>query len=636
MKHHILLTHAAALCLAVASHAHAQSLQYRSPAGVEYRAQIDTGPVARAERALAADPANVQRSIALGTAQAGARQMQEAVQTFTRALVVAPNDPMLYRWRGHRNLSVRNFDASMADLTRGYGIDSLNYGVLYHLGVLRFVRGDFNGAADAFRRAQPRAPDGNELAGATDWLWMSLQRAGRSAEATAMLARRPDSIPVTNAYGKRLKLYRGEIGPDALFTPSDTGDVDVATLSFGLGNWYLVKGDTMRARAQFERSIRSGGWPAFGFIASETELARVRPRVTIDAGTIEGRVDSASRILLFEGIPYAAPPVGALRWRPPGNAASWQGVRRADMLGHNCVQLQPFSDIDPFAAGISEDCLYLNVWTQATTGRRPVMVWIHGGGFFAGFGGEERHNGSVLAEKGAVVVTINYRLGPFGFLAHPALTAESPWHASGNYGIMDQIAALQWVQRNIARFGGDPSRVTIFGESAGGSSVGTLVASPLAKGLFHRAILESGTGTDYAGMQRDSAEKIGVRVARELGVAGTGANAATHLREMSADSVLAASRRTAGSGSVIHRPNIDGYVLKAPVDSTILLGKANLVPVIVGTNAAEPASAFGAPSRAFARLVTAQGAPVFLYQFARVGDDSANRKRGAYHSAEIT
>lgn len=264
----ILLTFVALPCVA-------QTVQYQSPAGVVYRAQRDTGPIARAERALAADSQTVRRYIDLGVAQSGARQMQEAVQTFTRALAVAPDDAMLYRWRGHRNLSVRNFDRAMADLTRGYGLDSLNYGILYHLGVLRFVRGDFNAAADAFRRAQPRAPDGGELAGSTDWLWMSLQRAGRAAEAVAMLARRPDSVPTTAAYVKRLKLYRGEIGPDALFTPADTGDVDVATLAYGLGNWYLIKGDTVRARTQFQRSVASGGWPAFGFIASEVELARL-------------------------------------------------------------------------------------------------------------------------------------------------------------------------------------------------------------------------------------------------------------------------------------------------------------------------------------------------------------------------
>ena len=261
--------------LVIVPSAAAQSVQYQPASGVVYRSQADTGPVARAERALAEDPRNVQRFLQLGVAQAGARQMREAVQTFTRALAVAPNDPMLYRWRGHRNLSVRNFDQAMADLTRGYGLDSTNYGILYHLGVLRFVRGDFNAAADAFARAQRRAPDGGELAGATDWLWMSLMRAGRSAEAAAMLARRPDSLPAANAYVKRLRMYRGELAPDALFAPADTGDVEVATLAFGLGNWYLVKGDSVRAREQFRRSIASGGWPAFGFIASEAELARM-------------------------------------------------------------------------------------------------------------------------------------------------------------------------------------------------------------------------------------------------------------------------------------------------------------------------------------------------------------------------
>jgi tetratricopeptide (TPR) repeat protein len=256
----------------------AQSVQYTSPAGVVYRSQPDSGPVARVTKALAAEPLRVQRFIELGVAQAGARQMQEAVQTFTRALAIAPNDPMLYRWRGHRNLSVRQFDRAMADLTRGYGLDSTNYGILYHLGVLRFIRGDFNAAADAFARAQPRAPDAGELAGSTDWLWMSLQRAGRGGEAEAMLARRPDSLATTAAYAKRLRMYRGELAPESLIAPSDTGDVDVATLAFGLGNWYLVHGDTMRARAQFQRSIASGGWPAFGFIASEAELARLDKR----------------------------------------------------------------------------------------------------------------------------------------------------------------------------------------------------------------------------------------------------------------------------------------------------------------------------------------------------------------------
>lgn len=267
----------ASSALAITS-AHAQSVQYRSPVGVEYRAQADTGPIARAKAALEADPRNVQRFIALGVAQSGARQFREAIETFTRGLAIAPNEPMLYRWRGHRNLSVREFDMALADLMHGYQLDSTNYGILYHLGVLRYLTGDFTAASALFAKAQRRAPDGGELAGSTDWLWMSLSRAGRAAEATAMLARRPDTLPTPPgyAYVSRLKLYRGEIAPDALVSPSDTADVQVATLNYGLGNWYLIQGDTTKATAAFERSVSSGGWPGFGFMVSEAELRRLR------------------------------------------------------------------------------------------------------------------------------------------------------------------------------------------------------------------------------------------------------------------------------------------------------------------------------------------------------------------------
>jgi tetratricopeptide (TPR) repeat protein len=191
-------------------------------------------------------------------------------------LIGEANILILLRWRGHRHLSVREFDRARDDLTRGARLDSTNYGIWYHLGIIRFVGGDFGGAAAAFERAQPLAPDAGELAGSTDWRWMSLSRAGRAGEAGAMLDRRPDSLPVANAYALRLRLYRGEIGPDDVITPADTGDVQAATLSYGLGNWYLVRGDTARARSWFERSIRSGGWPAFGFIAAEADLARLR------------------------------------------------------------------------------------------------------------------------------------------------------------------------------------------------------------------------------------------------------------------------------------------------------------------------------------------------------------------------
>jgi Flp pilus assembly protein TadD len=266
----------AALACAVPLTASAQSVQYRSAAGVEYRSQPDTGPIARAQTALAADPKNIDKIIALGVAQSGARQFREAIETFTRGLAIAPNNALLYRWRGHRYLSVRQFDKARADLTKGFAIDSTLYGILYHLGIVRFVRGDFAGAAAMFARAQPRAPEAGELAGSTDWLWMSLMRAGRKAEAQAMLDRHPDSLAVDNAYARRLKLYRGQIGPDAVITPADTADVQQATLAYGLGNWYLVRGDTATAKTYFERSVKSGGWPGFGFIMSEVELRRLK------------------------------------------------------------------------------------------------------------------------------------------------------------------------------------------------------------------------------------------------------------------------------------------------------------------------------------------------------------------------
>jgi tetratricopeptide (TPR) repeat protein len=257
----------------------AQSVQYRSPAGVEYRSLPDTEAVTKAQAAVAADPRNVARLIDLGVAQSGARQFREAIATFTRGLEIEPDHALLLRWRGHRYLSVREFDRALADLTRGSTIDGTIYGIWYHLGIVQYARGEFAAAAASFARAQPIAPDAGELAGSTDWLWMSLSRAGRGAEAKAMLDRRPESRlpPVTNAYTRRLQLYRGVIGPEAVVTPADTDEVQIATLAFGLGNWYLIRGDKAQARAWFERSVKTaGGWPGFGFILSEVELGRMR------------------------------------------------------------------------------------------------------------------------------------------------------------------------------------------------------------------------------------------------------------------------------------------------------------------------------------------------------------------------
>ena len=270
---------ALALPLALPVTLGAQSVQYTSPAGVTYTSQKDTGTVARAQKALAADPKNVDKIIALGVAQAGIRDMRGAVATFTKGIAAHPDNAILYRWRGHRHLSLREFDQAEADFKKGLSLDSTVYGIWFHLGIVRFVRGDFPGAANAFTHAQPRAPDAGELAGSTDWLWMSLSRAGRSAEAKAMLDRHPDSLKTPDpeyGYVKRLRLYRGEVTPEKLIAPSDTADTQAATLNYGLGNWYLLKGDKARARTYFEKAIATGGWPAFGFIVAEAELRRMK------------------------------------------------------------------------------------------------------------------------------------------------------------------------------------------------------------------------------------------------------------------------------------------------------------------------------------------------------------------------
>ncbi len=258
----------------------AQAVQYKSPTGAEYIALRDTGAMGKAiidaEKALVADPRNAQRFIELGIAKSGARLFKEAIATFESGLAIDPNNAMLYRWRGHRYLSIRDFDKAETDLMRGLELDGKNYGCLYHLGIVKFIRGDFAAAAELFRRAVPLAPDAAELAGSTDWRWMSLARAGKTAEAKAWLDQRTDNKPVTNAYSQRLRLYRGQVRPEQLITPADTADVQAATLHFGLGNWYLVKGDTAKAKEHFTSAVKTGGWPGFGFIVSEVELARLR------------------------------------------------------------------------------------------------------------------------------------------------------------------------------------------------------------------------------------------------------------------------------------------------------------------------------------------------------------------------
>src|SRR5215475_3912844 len=223
--------------------------------------------------------------------------------------------------------------------------------------------------------------------------------------------------------------------------------------------------------------------------------AFAQDRVKIANGELEGVSDKSAGVRSFKGIPFGEPPVGDLRWKPPQPVKNWQGVREADKFGPRCMQRPIFGDMGFRSNGMSEDCLYLNVWTPASSDkdRLPVLVYFYGGCFAAGDGSEGRYDGESMARRGIVAVTVNYRLNVFGFLAYPELSKESPRHASGNYGLFDQTAALRWVHENIEAFGGDPKQVTIAGESAGSISVSAHMASPMSKGLFARAIGESGS-----------------------------------------------------------------------------------------------------------------------------------------------
>jgi para-nitrobenzyl esterase len=306
-------------------------------------------------------------------------------------------------------------------------------------------------------------------------------------------------------------------------------------------------------------------------------------QVHTDAGVVEGTASADAKVRIFKGIPFAAPPVGALRWKAPQPVPSWTGVRKAAEFGARCMQGRIFGDMVFRDNGPSEDCLYLNVWTPATSSkaRLPVMVWIYGGGFAAGSASEPRQDGENLAKKGVVVVSFNYRLGVFGFFSHPALTRESDHHASGNYGLLDQVAALDWVRRNVAAFGGNPGKVTIFGESAGSFAVSALMASPLAQGLFQRAIGESGAffGTTLASPPLAQAEEVDGKFADSLG-----AHSLDALRAKPAQELLDAALK---QHEIWFAPNIDGYFLPENVASIYAAGRQSHVPLLAGWNADE-------------------------------------------------
>ena len=369
-----------------------------------------------------------------------------------------------------------------------------------------------------------------------------------------------------------------------------------------------------------------------GWLASP---AGIDEPIRLDSGLVSGAATPDGAVRVFRGIPYAAPPVGKLRWQAPQPVAHWDGVRKADEFGAICMQ-PAFRGANPASAAanppkMSEDCLFLNVWTAATSAgeRRPVMVLIHPGGYNTGSGSAPGYDGVALAKKGVVLVIINYRLGVFGFFSHPDLTRESEHHASGNYGLMDQVAALEWIQRNISGFGGDPRRVTVFGDSAGSGSIANLMGSPRAKGLFQRASGESGAwmGISLAPTRTlAEAEQAGAKMADEMH-----AHSLVDLRALPAEDLLKNGR---GGG-----PVVDGWFIPQDVATAFAEGKQNDVPLIAGSNKDEgtfflqPTTADKFIERSRARF--GDQADAFLKLYPAASDDEASASQLAAFRDEL-
>ncbi len=320
--------------------------------------------------------------------------------------------------------------------------------------------------------------------------------------------------------------------------------------------------------------------------ALRSSLAFAADRVKTANGILESTAAPKDGVRSFKGIPFGQPPVGDLRWREPQPVKNWKGVRNADEFGPRCMQrTSPGADYWFRSNGMSEDCLYLNVWTPAKSGNEklPVLVYIFGGGFQNGDGSEPRYDGENMARKGMVAVSVNYRTNIFGFFVHPELTKESPHHAAGNYGLLDQVAALRWVQKNIAAFGGDPKRVTIAGESAGSISVSALMASPLSKDLMAGAIGESGAMISSLPPQPlADAEQNGVKFG-----AAAGANTLAALRAMTAEQIQEAVTKAQGFR---FSTALDGYFLPKPLTAIFEAGEQAKVPLLAGSNTQEQAA----------------------------------------------
>jgi para-nitrobenzyl esterase len=428
--------------------------------------------------------------------------------------------------------------------------------------------------------------------------------------------------------------------------------------------------------------------PAFSFAGPRAAQDASGPVVKIDSGPVRGVTSDGLDI--FKGIPYAQPPVGKLRWRPPQPVEPWSDIRSTADYGHDCMQMPFPGDAAPLQTTPSEDCLYLNVWAPANSAHKslPVMVWIHGGGFVNGGSSPAVYSGAAFARKGVVFVSMNYRLGRFGFFAFPALRQEGD--QMGNFGYMDQIAALKWVQANIAAFGGNPHKVTVFGESAGGGSVNMLMTSPLARGLFQQAMVESGGGRDTIMVPpsldrpgphgEPSALQAGMAFAELMGINGTDAAALEALRALPAEKIVNKinmasmfAQRNTYSG-----PMLDGYTAVKSAEDVYKAHKQARVPVVIGANSADIGFSFAKtfdelfapfgknaakaraafnptgeaplhavaqnvaatqimiePARFVARVVAAGGQPAYQYRFSYVATAVRKKFPGAFHSSEI-
>ena len=362
----------------------------------------------------------------------------------------------------------------------------------------------------------------------------------------------------------------------------------------------------------------------------EEEPSLLTDPIMTDAGLVSGEVsgDAGEEVRIYRGIPYAAPPTGELRWKPPQPVQAWTGV----------LECTEWADRAPQSAsaglgGISEDCLHLNVITPAkeTTDRLPVMVFFHGGGLTSMSGNSPTYCNTALPQQGVVTVTVNSRLGVIGYMAHPALTAESEQNASGNYGTLDLIASLEWVQRNIAAFGGDPDRATIFGESGGGTKTISCMSSPLADGLFHRAIVESGSSVVSPGrcLTLEDAESMGEAVADELGVS-VEADVLAALRALSWEEIIEA----AGNAGYSARLTVDGWVLPDTVNNIFLEGRQSNVPLIVGANAGE-GSSLASSVPLMASLMSSVSSKAYVYVFSHVPTGWREEGCVAFHGLEL-